>query len=163
MTRRTAIAILAASLGRAAARLPANRNIRWALGANLWNYFPRVPFTDILDVMRDTGFIGIRLTQFPGILKTYGITAAQLQTEVEKRGLSVVTVSFNGPTRDESQRKNVLAAAHDAMEFLRDFGAAHLVVFSPRRLPPGSDVERQFRVMCHSFNAIGELAAEMGM
>ena len=48
---------------------------KWGLGSNLWNYFPRVPFTDILDVMRDTGFIGLRLTQFPQILKTYDITA----------------------------------------------------------------------------------------
>ena len=35
-----------------------------------------MPFTDILDVMKDTGFIGIRMTQFPQILKTYNITAA---------------------------------------------------------------------------------------
>ena len=64
MTRRTALAAMAFSLARAAGRLPANKNLRWALGANLWNSFPRVPFTDILDVMRDTGFIGIRVTQF---------------------------------------------------------------------------------------------------
>ena len=57
--------LLAAGLGRAAGRIPANRNVKWGLGSNLWNYFPRVPFTDILDVMKDTGFIGLRLTQFP--------------------------------------------------------------------------------------------------
>ena len=51
MTRRTALAVLASSLASAAGRLPANRNVRWALGANLWNSFPRVPFTDILEVM----------------------------------------------------------------------------------------------------------------
>jgi len=62
MTRRTVLAILGSAMARAAGRLPANQNVRWALGANLWNYFPRVPFTDILDVMRDTGFIGIRMT-----------------------------------------------------------------------------------------------------
>ena len=78
MTRRESLAMLAAGLGRAAGRLPANRNVKWGLGSNLWNYFPRVPFTDILDVMKDTGFIGIRLTQFPQILKTYDITAAQM-------------------------------------------------------------------------------------
>lgn len=64
VTRRTAMAVLAGSLARAAGKLPANKNVKWALGTNLWNSFPRVPFTDILDVMRDTGFIGARITQF---------------------------------------------------------------------------------------------------
>ncbi len=61
MTRRNAIALFAATLSRAAGRLPANKNVRWALGANLWNSFPRVPFTDIPSdaSMKDTGFIGI--------------------------------------------------------------------------------------------------------
>ena len=85
MTRRQTLALLATSLARAAGKLPANQNVKWGLGSNLWNYFPRVPFTDILDVMRDTGFIGLRLTQFPEILKTYDITAAQMQKEAEAR------------------------------------------------------------------------------
>src|ERR1700747_108334 len=96
MTRREALAFLAAGLTRAAARIPANKNVKWGLGSNLWNYFPRVPFTDILDVMRDTGFIGLRLTQFPEILKTYDITAAQMQKEAQRRGCQIVTISFNG-------------------------------------------------------------------
>src|SRR5579884_2716007 len=100
VTRRQCVAAFAAALMRAATRLPANRRVKWALGSNLWNYFPRVPFTDILDVMRDTGFIGIRLTQFPKILETYGLTAAQLETETSKRGCRIVTISFNGPTYD---------------------------------------------------------------
>jgi hypothetical protein len=49
MTRRTAVTILASSPAHAANRLPANKNVKWALGSNLWNYFPRVPFTDILE------------------------------------------------------------------------------------------------------------------
>src|SRR5437899_4500739 len=131
MTRRTALALLATTLTRAAGRLPANTNVRWALGANLWNSFPRVPFTDILDVMRDTGFIGIRLTQFPQILTTYNITAEQLEREASRRGLHVVTISFNGPTDDPAQHVAVLEKAREAMRFLQRFGAKHLVVFSP--------------------------------
>src|ERR1700722_18178908 len=100
MTRRAVLGVMAAALARAAGRLPANRNVRWGLGSNLWNYFPRVPFTDILDVMKDTGFIDLRLTQFPQILKTYDITAAQMRKEVEKRGCHIVTTSFNGPAYD---------------------------------------------------------------
>jgi len=52
MTRRATLAALTAlalPLARAAAKLPANRNVKWALGSNLWNYFPRVPFTDITE------------------------------------------------------------------------------------------------------------------
>ena len=114
-------------------RLPANKNVKWALGSNLWNYFPRVPFTDILDVMRDTGFIGMRLTQFPQILKTYNITAAQMQKEAPKRGCHIVTISFNGPAHDPAKRADVVASAKTAMTFLKEFGAKHLVVFSPNR------------------------------
>lgn len=160
MTRRESLAILAAGLGRAAGRLPANRNVKWGLGSNLWNSFPRVPFTDILDVMKDTGFIGIRLTQFPQILKTYDITAAQMLKEAEKRGCQIVTISFNGPTHDPAHRAEVVASAKVAMNFLKDFGANHLVVFPPNRKNLTGDAS--FAAMCESFNAIGSAAREMG-
>ena len=159
MTRRTALALLSSSLLRAAARLPANRNVRWALGANLWNYFPRVPFTDILDVMRDTGFIGIRLTQFPQILKTYDITAASLEKEVNKRNLHIVTISFNAPLHDPARRAEVVSSARQAMTFLKSFGANLLVVFSPNR---SNSSDAAFRALCESCNAVGEAAGEMG-
>src|SRR6516162_3112206 len=131
MTRRTALALFAATLTRAAGRMPANKNVRWALGANLWNSFPRVPFTDILDVMKDTGFIGIRMTQFPQILKTYNITAPELRKEATKRGCHIITISYNGPTYDPAKRSEVVASAKTAMTFLKEFDAKHLVVFSP--------------------------------
>src|SRR5262252_707814 len=111
MTRRESIAILAGGLARAASRLPVNKNVKWGLGSNLWNYFPRVPFTDILDVMKDTGFVGLRLTQFPQILKTYDITAENMQKEASKRGCQIVTISFNGPTHDPSKHGEVVANA----------------------------------------------------
>ena len=102
MTRREVLVtlnVLAGTLGRAAERLPANKNVKWGLGSNLWNSFKGSKFTDILDVMHDTGFIGLRLTQFPRILETYSITTEQMEKEVSKRGLHVVTISFNGPRR----------------------------------------------------------------
>jgi sugar phosphate isomerase/epimerase len=160
MTRRQSLALLGASLARAAERLPANRNVKWGLGSNLWNYFPRVPFTEILDVMRDTGFIGLRLTQFPEILKTYDITAPQMQKEAEKRGCRIVTISFNGATHDPAQRTAVVENAKRAMTFLKEFGADHLVVFSPNR--KFKDAPNAFAEMCKSFNAIGEAARGMG-
>src|SRR5712692_9992840 len=139
MTRRESLALLAASVVRAASRLPGNKNVRWALGSNLWNYFPHVPFTDILDVMRDTGFIGVRVTQFPQILTTYNITAAELEKEVSKRNLQVITISFNGPAQDPARRTEVIANAKKAMGFLKLFGARRLVVFSPSRAGGVSD------------------------
>src|SRR6476469_1652904 len=134
MTRREALVtlnVLAGTLGRAAERLPANKNVKWGLGSNLWNSFKGSKFTDILDVMHDTGFIGLRLTQFPEILKTYDLTAAQMQKEAERRGCHIVTISFNGATHDAAKRAEVVDSAKRAMTFLKGFGANHLVVFSP--------------------------------
>jgi sugar phosphate isomerase/epimerase len=160
MTRRQTLALLTATLARAADRLPKNQNVKWALGSNLWNYFPRVPFTDILDVMKDTGFIGIRLTQFPQILKTYDITAAQMQKEASKRGCQIITISFNGPTHDPARRSEVIASAKTAMNFLKEFDANHLVVFPPNR--SNLTGEASFKAMCDGFNDIGSAAREMG-
>ncbi|MDQ2898599.1 MAG: sugar phosphate isomerase/epimerase [Acidobacteriota bacterium] len=160
LTRRAAIAVFAYTLARAAGRLPANKNVRWALGSNLWNYFPRVPFTEILDVMRDTGFIGVRVTQFPQILTTYNMTAAGLRKEVDKRGLHVITISFNGPAQDPARRGDVIANARKAMTFLKTFDADRLVVFSPRR--PAQPDDGAFKTMCECFNDIGAAANEMG-
>jgi sugar phosphate isomerase/epimerase len=160
MTRRQALSLIAATLARAAGRIPANRDVKWGLGSNLWNYFPRVPFTDILDVMKDTGFVGLRVTQFPQILQTYNITAADMRKEASRRGCQIVTVSFNGPTHDPARRAEVIANARAAMNFLKDFGARHLVVFSPNRssgAAPGA-----FQAMCECFNGIGAAAREMG-
>jgi sugar phosphate isomerase/epimerase len=163
MTRRDTLAALTAfalPLAGAAAKLPANRNVKWALGSNLWNYFPRVPFTDILDVMRDTGFIGIRVTQFPQILNTYKITQAEMEREVTKRGLHVITISFNGAAHDPARRKEVLDNAKTAMTFLKGFGADKLVVFSPNRTQASG--EAAFRTACECYNELGALARDMG-
>lgn len=158
--RNAALGALAATLARAASRLPANKNVKWGLGSNLWNYFPRVPFTDILDVMKDTGFIGLRVTQFPQILKTYNITAAQMAQEAAKRGCQIVTISFSPPSHDAARRAEIIASAKTAMTFLQTFGASRLVVFSPNRAnaaKPGA-----FKTMCECFNEIGAAANAMG-
>jgi inosose dehydratase len=164
--RRRFLAALGGAAVAAAARLPnkppANKNIRWALSANLWNHFKPVPFTEILDVMRDTGFIGVRMTQFPGILDKYGITSRELEAELSKRNLHIATISFNGPAQDPARQKKVLDDAATAMKFLKIYGADHLVVFSPSRTAPGANTEAGFKTMCECFNHIGELAGTMG-
>lgn len=160
MTRRTALAAMTAALASAAARLPANKKVKWGLGSNLWNYFPRVPFTDILDVMKDTGFLALRVTQFPQILQTYNITAAQMAQEVSKRGCQIVTISFSPPSHDPARRAEIITNAKAAMNFLKEFGASHLVVFSPNRT--NGTAPDAFRTMCNCFNEIGTVAGEMG-
>ena len=162
MTRRECLALLSASVAGAAGRLPANKNMKWGLSLGLWSHFRRVPFTDVLDVMKDTGFIGIRLTGFPGVLKTYEMSAAEMEREVSKRNLHVITVSFGGPANIPAQQKKVLENARQAMNFLKGFGADRLVVFPPGRMKAGENVEAGFKAMCECFNHIGELAGEMG-
>jgi inosose dehydratase len=162
MNRRQFVMGLAASLQLKAAQLPAEKNVKWALSLGLWNHFKPVPFTDVLDVMKDTGFIGIRLTGYPGVLKTYDITAAQMEKEVSKRGLHVVTISFGGPANDPAQHAKIMQNARGAINFLKGFGANHLVVFPPSRLKPGADVEAAFKAMCDCYNHLGEMAGEMG-
>lgn len=158
MTRREALLGLGASLAKLADGLPANRNVRWALGSNLWNSYPGTRFADILDVMRDTGFIGLRLTQYPQIFNKYGISPGQLERELSAHGLYLITISFNGAADDPAQHAQTLARARDAMDFLRRFGADRLVVFSPRRGKPSY----AFATMCRFYNQLGEVAGEKG-
>ena len=165
INRRTFLAqlsVLAAALAQAAERLPANRNVKWALSLNLWLHLPPCPFTGVLDVMKDTGFIGIRVTGYPGFLQKYQLTLAQLQSELSRRNLHVATMSWNGPLQDPAARQKVLASARDAMKFLADFGANHLVVFSPGRAAAASNAPGAFRELCERCNQVGELAGQMG-
>lgn len=162
MRRRSFLALLSTSLMASGRRLPANRNVKWAVSANLWNHFPPVAFTDILDVMRDTGFIGIRMTQFPGILQKYRMSTTQLEAELSKRDLHIATISFNGPFHDAQQQAKVLDNARKAIDFLATFGANRLVVFSPSRRSPEARTAAAFQTMCQTFNRIGELAGEKG-
>jgi sugar phosphate isomerase/epimerase len=157
-----ALSMLAVNFAHAQSDKPANRNIKWALSEALWRYYPPAPITDMLSVMQDTGFIGVRLAGFPRILSDYQMTKAQLLREVSKRSLHVVTISWNGALYDPSQRQAVLDSARAAMKFLADFGSSHLVVFSPSRHLPGTDTPVAFRELCDRCNQIGELAGEMG-
>lgn len=157
-----ALTVLATKLAQGESDKPANRNIKWALSEALWGYYPRGPFSDMLDVMQATGFIGVRLAGFPHILSDYQMTPAQMLREVSKRNLHVVTISWNAALHDPSQRQAVLESARNAMKFLADFGADHLVVFSPSRKLPGTQRPDAFRELCERCNQIGELAGEMG-
>lgn len=162
MKRRTFLVSLSATLARAATNLPANRNIKWAVSLGLWSHFRPVAFTDILDVMRDTGFIGIRITDFPRCFETYGLTPSQMEKEVSKRKLQVCTISFNGPSHDPAKQQKVLADARRAFAFLKTFGAKELVTFTPARLAADADIVPAFDAMADCFTRLGELANDTG-
>jgi inosose dehydratase len=156
------LSLLPAVLARAQSQVPANKNVKWAVSLNLWGTFPGTKITDILDVMQETGFPGIRLTGFPGFLNKYGITQAQLHTELSKRNLNAVTISWNSLSVDPAMRQQTLDSAREAMQFLADFGANHLVVFSPGLNRGGTAAPGAFEEMCKRCNEIGELAGSMG-
>jgi sugar phosphate isomerase/epimerase len=153
-------AAMAAAGPAAAYTKPANKNVKWAVSTNIWTH-ANGPFTNVLDDMKATGFIGVRLTGFPHILERYKISQADLHRELSKRDLNVVTISFDLRDPDPAQRQQVLDSARQAMTFLKDFGANHLVVFSPGR-KPATSTPAAFKELCERCNQIGELAGEMG-
>jgi len=158
-SRRAFLASCSAALLRAGSRLPQSRDIKWAVSLGLWGHYPHASFNDVLDVMQDTGFIGIRLTGYPGVLKRYDLTPETIARETAKRGLQVATISFNGPSHEPAQQDRFLASGRKAMEFLKTFGANRLVCFAPNRAQLS---DAAFRTMCQSFNRLGELGGEMG-
>src|ERR1043165_4246740 len=87
MRRREMRSGVALSLGalreRTAAWYAGRPNIRWCVSSFLWTstQWPdtgTLPYTEMLDVIRDTGFDGFRLTGWPAVLDRIG-----------KRGMSV--------------------------------------------------------------------------
>jgi sugar phosphate isomerase/epimerase len=174
MTRRAALLLLSAALAGAATRrakkrpapkrrapgatpashLPANRNVRWALDSGLWDRFRSVPFTDILDVMKDTGFPGIRLADFPRVLESRNIKATDLKRELLKRNCYVAAIRCGAPALDASNRDEFLADIRAAVAFLKEFNATRLTIAAPDR----ADAPDAFEAMCRSFNQAGKAA-----
>jgi len=139
MTRRQLLACLsaqAASLGVLRQNLEAlaGPNIRWAVSMFLWTstQWPDrapVPFTDMLDVIKDTGFDGLRFVGWPQNLDRYGLTVPFLDRELSRRGLRLATLSFHGDAHNPEKHAAIDKEAHGACEFLKHFGATEMVVF----------------------------------
>lgn len=169
--RRQFLATLAATLGtlreRAAAAAPAGeRNIRWAVSSFLWRDTiwgqPPVPFTDMLDVIKDTGFDGFRLTGWPEFLEQNRLTIPVLERELSKRGVRIATLSFGGQADDPAAQPQIERHAREACRLLKTFGATELVVFSPRRVNKVL-VREHLRVACDFYNHLGDVCAEYGI
>jgi sugar phosphate isomerase/epimerase len=172
MTRRELLAALASNAAtlasfRGRASAAAGPNIHWAVSMGLWTttQWPDrapVPFTDMLDVIKDTGFEGIRFTGFPKSLETYDLSLAFLDRELSKRGLHIATLSFGGEASDASKHAAIDKSAREACEFLKHFGSTVLTVFSPKR-PNKVLVREHLRVACEYYNHLGDLCGEYGI
>src|SRR5260370_29776447 len=143
MKRRELLAVLGAKdvaveLHRKRATAAAGPNIRWAVSMFLWpsTQWPDrapVPFTDMLDVIKDTGFDGFRFVGWPDSLQKYDLSMSFLDRELSKRGVRIATLSFNGQAQDPAQHPAIDKSAREACTFLKDFGATEPVALSPRR------------------------------
>src|SRR5712692_2693629 len=76
---------------------PVRRNIKWCVSSFLWTstQWPDtgvLPYTGMLDVIRDTGFNGYRFTGWPGILDRIGMSLSQLERELSQRNLHIATL-----------------------------------------------------------------------
>jgi inosose dehydratase len=160
-------ASLAALRERVEAQTGGDRNIRWAVSmflwtSTIWKGNEPAPFTDMLDVIKDTGFNGFRLTGWPQSLERYSISVPVLERELSKRDLHIATLSFGGQADDPSQHGRMEASARKACEFLRQFGTTELVVFSPRRVNKVL-VREHLRRACEFYNRLGDICAEYGI
>src|SRR5437879_13489835 len=101
MKRRELLAVLGAkaaalALLRERAAAAAGPNIKWAVSMFLWTstQWPDRgpgPFTDMLDVIKDTGFDGLRFVGWPDSLQNYDLSMSFLCQELSKRGIWIAT------------------------------------------------------------------------
>ena len=143
MKRREFLSAAAASLAALRKQLeafnpPGRRNIKWCVSSFLWTstQWPdkgALPYTEMLDVIHDTGFNGYRFTGWPGIIDKIGMSLSQLEKELSKRNLQIATLTFNGPADDPARQAEMEKSAREACQFLKRFGATEMVTFSPRR------------------------------
>ena len=142
-------------------------NIKWCVSSFLWTSTQwadtgTLPYTEMLDVIRDTGFDGFRFTGWPGILNRIGMDLGQLERELSKRNIQIATVSFGGPADEPSKHAEIEKSAREACQFLKRFGATELVTFSPRR-PNKVLVREHLRRACEFYNRLGDVCAEYGI
>jgi len=171
MRRRTLLlSAAAAQLGalrdRLAAQTSGDRNLKWAVSMFLWTSTQwkdnePAPWREMLDVIKDTGFDGFRLTGWPQSLKRYGIEVEALEKELSRRGLRIATVSWGGPADVPAQHARLEESAREVCRFLNRFGTTELVVFSPGR-PNKVLVREHMRRACEFYDRLGDICAGYG-
>src|SRR5438045_2348074 len=98
----------------------------------------------MLDVLKDTGFDGLRFVGWPEALDRYGSRFRFGPRAVSAR-LRLLTLSFYGDAHNP-ERHAPIDKAPTAPANLRHFGATEMVVFSPKR--PNKVVREYLRVAC---------------
>jgi inosose dehydratase len=116
----------------------------------------------MLDVIKDAGLDGLRLTGWPKSLETYNMSAPILERELSRRGLRLATLSFGGDASNPAAHAGILASAHEACKLLKSFGSDVLTVFSPRR-PNKVLVRHHMKIACDFWNRLGELSLGYGI
>lgn len=172
MKRREFLAATAAALGSLRNRIeaavqPGDRNILWSVSMFLWTSTQwkedgSARFTDMLDVIKDTGFEGFRLTGWPQSLDRYGMQVPVLERELSRRNLRVATMSWGGQVSEPAEHPTLEASAQEACKFLKHFGSDVLTVFSPRR-PNKVLVREHMRIASEFWNRLGDLCAGYGI
>jgi sugar phosphate isomerase/epimerase len=171
MKRREFVSAAAASLAALRKRVealgaPSRPNIKWCVSSFLWTSTQwadkgSLPYTEMLDVIRDTGFNGYRFTGWPGILERIGMSLSELEKELSKRDLRIATLSFSGPADEPARQPEMEKSAREACQFLKRFGATELVTFSSRR-PNKVLVREHLRRACEFYNHLGDVCTEYG-
>ncbi len=154
-------------LARAAAdeaKRPRERpNLLYGLSTGSWGRVippgKPLPLLRILDETAASGFNGVRLTGYPGILEANGLDVDRLADELARRGLRFSTVSFGGPYADPTRQGELLKQARQVLELHRSFGATAAVFFPPSTVAK-SDERETLAACCRFFNRMGKMAVE---
>ena len=138
-------------------------NVLYALSTGSWGRVtPRgepLPLLQILDETAASGFNGVRLTGFPGILERINMSLEQYGDELEKRGLKFSTISFGGAYSDPQQHAAIRQRARAALAAHQKFGATAMIFFPGPVVPP-EEQSATFRRSFAFLNELGKMALE---
>jgi sugar phosphate isomerase/epimerase len=118
-----------------------------------------LPLLKILDETAAGGFNGVRLTGYPAILETNGLSLQQYGDALTERGLRFSTVSFGGQYYDPAQHADIRQRARDALAAHQKYGA-NAMVFFPPGLAAGAEEAAALRDSFAFLNELGKMAVE---
>jgi len=136
-------------------------NLLYALSTGSWGRVTPpgkpLPLRRILDETAATGFNGVRLTGFPGILEDNHLDEDRLGDELKRRGLRFSTISFGGPYADAARHDEILRRARRVLALHRRYGATAAVFFPPGQVPRSRET-KTLAACCRFFNRMGKMA-----
>lgn len=139
-------------------------NVLYGLSTASWQQeVPRgspLPLLRILDETAATGYNGVRLTHYPGILEQNDLSLEQLGDELDQRGLKFATIAFGGMYYDRTQHKDLMERAREVLRIHQHFGAKTMIMFPPPVPPDDTDEDEAFIIMGNFLNSLGRMAKE---